>query len=62
MYINSNNIYMIYVQEVKLLIYRVFFAHKLHINLFLHINYLCASCKLATIWLKNLIKILFGII
>ena len=53
---------MSYVQGGKLLIYRVFFAHKLHINSFLHINYLCASCKLATIWLKNLIKILFGII
>ena len=61
MYINSNNIYMIYVQGVKLLIYRVIFAHKLHINSFLHINYLCASCKLVFNRLENLIKILFSI-
>lgn len=53
---------MIYVQGVKLLIYKVIFAHKLHINSFLHINYLCASCKLVFNRLKNLIKILFGII
>lgn len=52
---------MIYVQGVKLLIYRVFFAHKLHTNLFLHINYLCASCKLVLNRLENLIKILFSI-
>ena len=53
---------MIYMQGVKLLIYRVIFAHKLHINLFLHINNLCASCKLVFNRLENLIEILFGII
>ena len=36
---------MIYVQGGKLLIYRVFFAHKLHINLFLHIIFLCADAN-----------------
>ena len=53
---------MIYVQYGKSLIYRVIFAHKLHINSFLHINYLCASCKLVFNRLENLIEILFSII
>ena len=30
---------MIYVQWVKLLIFRMIFAHKLHTNIFLHINF-----------------------